>query len=114
MSNIIKGLIILSCLAFVLAIVTALFGFQIAGINPEGFSRTCTNSAVLAIAFSVYLKKDGKKTAGWDGLRFLALTKAEMGKHGEEVNPAPDLFKTVCAREGQIFKFEKWFNESGE
>ena len=62
MSNIIKALIILACLAFVLAIIEALFGFFIIGVRPEGFSRACTNLLLIAIALTVCLKKEPKES----------------------------------------------------
>ncbi len=54
MEMIIKGLIGLSALAFVLAVIgAAVLSGPILGIHPEGFSRACTNLALLAIALSV-------------------------------------------------------------
>ena len=61
MSNIIKALIILACLAFVMAIIEVLFSFHILGIQAEGFSRACTNLLLIAIALSVCLKKEPKE-----------------------------------------------------
>ncbi|MCR4341601.1 MAG: hypothetical protein NUW01_17130 [Gemmatimonadaceae bacterium] len=49
MDNLGKGLTALAALAFALAIVTAFMG-DIMGISPEGFSRACSNLALLAIA----------------------------------------------------------------
>ncbi len=54
MEMIIKGLIGLSALAFVLAVIgAAVLSGPILGIHAEGFSRACTNLALLAIALSV-------------------------------------------------------------
>lgn len=56
MEMIIKGLIGLSALAFVLAVIgAAVHSGPILRITPEGFSRACTNLALLAIALSVTL-----------------------------------------------------------
>ena len=48
-------LICLSALGFILAIITSFVG-PIAGVTPEGFSRGCTNLALIAIALSVCCK----------------------------------------------------------
>lgn len=48
-------LICLSALGFVLAIISAFVG-PIAGVTAEGFSRGCTNLALIAIALSVCCK----------------------------------------------------------
>lgn len=52
MDNLGKGLTALAALAFALAVVTAFTG-NIMGISPEGFSRACSNLALLAIASAV-------------------------------------------------------------
>jgi hypothetical protein len=52
MSVLNKLLIAGAMVAFVLAVVAAYAG-TIAGVSPEGFSRACTNLALLAIALSV-------------------------------------------------------------
>jgi len=62
MSNIVNALIILACLAFVLAIIEALFGFRIIGLQPEGLSRACTNLALIAIALTVCLENKPKES----------------------------------------------------
>lgn len=49
MDNVPKALAALAALAFALAVVSASIG-PIMGIQPEGFSRACTNLALLAIA----------------------------------------------------------------
>ena len=49
MDNLPKALTALAALAFALAVVSAFTG-AIMGIQPEGFSRACTNLALLAIA----------------------------------------------------------------
>ena len=56
MSKIMIGLIILAGLAFVFAVLGALFSFNILGIQAEGFSRACSNLALLAIALAVCVK----------------------------------------------------------
>jgi hypothetical protein len=57
MANIMKGLIALSGLAFVLAVVSSLFHFNIMMVGPEGFSRACSNLALIAIALAVCFEK---------------------------------------------------------
>ncbi len=52
MSNAMKGLIGLSGLAFLLAII-AIFTGPIMGVAPESFSRACSNLALIAIALTV-------------------------------------------------------------
>lgn len=52
MDNLGKGLTALAALAFALAVVTAFMG-DIMGISAEGFSRACSNLALLAIASAV-------------------------------------------------------------
>ena len=52
-------LILLSALGFILAIIAAFSG-SIANISPEGFSRVCSNLALIAIAVGVWLKDEGK------------------------------------------------------
>jgi hypothetical protein len=44
-----KVLVALAGLAFILAVVTNFRG-GLSGVSPEGFSRACTNLALLAIA----------------------------------------------------------------
>lgn len=56
MANAIKALIIFSGMAFVLAVIETVFTLTIIGITAEGFSRACTNLALIAIALSVCLK----------------------------------------------------------
>jgi len=53
MATVTRVLIGLSALSFVVAVVTALSGVSILGAHPEGFSRACSNLALLAIALSV-------------------------------------------------------------
>ena len=59
MSNMMIGLIIFSGVAFVLAVIGALFNFNILSVSPEGFSRACSNLALIAIALAVCIKKKG-------------------------------------------------------
>lgn len=49
MRNLAKVFVGLAALAFVLAIVTAFTG-RLMHVHPEGFSRACSNLALLAIA----------------------------------------------------------------
>ena len=58
MQNLISVLIGLAALAFVLAVVAAIFNFGIINVGAEGFSRASTNLALLAIALSLV---SGKK-----------------------------------------------------
>jgi hypothetical protein len=58
MSNIMKGLVILSALGFVLAVAGSLIQINILGIPPEAFSRACSNLALVAIAMAVCFKKE--------------------------------------------------------
>lgn len=55
MSGIAKLLIIASVVGFVLAVVAAYAG-KIVGVSAEGFSRACTNLALVAIALGVSWK----------------------------------------------------------
>ena len=50
-------LIGLSAIAFLLAVFGVLVSGSIMGIPPEGFSRACTNLALLGIAVSVCCPK---------------------------------------------------------
>ncbi len=54
-----KLLIALAALAFLLAVVTALLGIPIVGVVPEGFSRACTNLALLAIGVRFCFAEQG-------------------------------------------------------
>jgi hypothetical protein len=54
-------LIALSALGFVIAVVGALLGLSIMGVAPEGFSRACTNLALIAIALVLVSER---KSAG--------------------------------------------------
>jgi hypothetical protein len=54
-------LIALSALGFVLAVVGSQVSWILFGVTSEGYSRACTNLALLAIAL---LMISGKKSAG--------------------------------------------------
>lgn len=56
MQNVLVGLVGLSGLAFLLAVAGGGLGTTIGGIAPEGFSRACTNLALIAIALAVCFK----------------------------------------------------------
>ncbi len=56
-------LICLSALGFVLAVIAAIIG-PILGIPAEGFSRACSNLALIAIGLFLYRKCEGKDKAG--------------------------------------------------
>ena len=49
MKNLVWVLALLSALSFVLAVVGALTGTWVLGVGPEGYSRACSNLALLAI-----------------------------------------------------------------
>ena len=51
--NVLIALVGLSGLSFVLAAGSVLLRTPIAGVAPEGFSRACTNLALIAIALAV-------------------------------------------------------------
>ena len=56
MTNLPKAFTLLAVLAFLLAIVANFVG-PIAGTSAEGFSRACTNLALLAIAINAVLER---------------------------------------------------------
>lgn len=60
MSNILKGIVALAVLAFILAVIGALFNFSIIRIPPEAFSRACNNLSLIAIAMAVCFKENAK------------------------------------------------------
>ncbi len=57
MQNLIKVMVGLAALAFLLAVAGALNLFSLMDLQPECFSRACTNLALLSIAFSLVLKE---------------------------------------------------------
>ncbi len=61
MRNLTIILICLSALGFLLAIISAYTG-TITGIQAEGFSRGCTNLALIAIALGLWAKEGGKES----------------------------------------------------
>jgi hypothetical protein len=61
MSIIVKGIVLLSILAFVLAVIGAIFGAFIVGISPEAFSRASNNLVLIAIALMIGFKIDFKQ-----------------------------------------------------
>ncbi|MFQ5720634.1 MAG: hypothetical protein ACE5IK_13930 [Acidobacteriota bacterium] len=60
MQALIKGLVGLSALAFLLAVVASLFTGDLAGIPPESFSRACSNLALVSIALTLGFSKGGR------------------------------------------------------
>ena len=58
------ALICLSALGFVLAVIAVIIGGPILGVPAEGFSRACSNLALIAIALCVCCKCEGKDKAG--------------------------------------------------
>ena len=49
--------IILSAIAYVLAMIANIAGTPIMGVHPEGFSRASTNISLIVIAVGVWFKK---------------------------------------------------------
>ncbi len=58
MRKLTRALISLSVVGFVLAVVGSFMRAAILGIGPEGFSRGCTNLALIAIALLLALDKE--------------------------------------------------------
>jgi len=58
MSSIAKPFVVLSLVAFLIAVVAAWMG-AIAGIGAEAYSRACTNLALMAIAIVLVFKDEG-------------------------------------------------------
>lgn len=56
MANLIKILIGFSILAFIIAVLEALFHFQIFNVGPEGYSRACNNLILIAIGLALISK----------------------------------------------------------
>ena len=63
MRNLAMILIGLSVLGFLLAVVSNLFAGPIIGVPAEGFSRGCSNLALIAIALAVWFKKERQGSA---------------------------------------------------
>jgi len=57
MRNLITIIICFSVLGFIFAVISVFTG-PIAGVPAEGFSRGCTNLALIAIALTVCFKKN--------------------------------------------------------
>ena len=57
MQKLAQVLVALSVLAFILAMVAALFITPLMHVSAEGYSRACTNLALIAIALSFCFKK---------------------------------------------------------
>jgi hypothetical protein len=53
MSSVAKLLIGVSALCFAIAVIIALLGVTLIGVPAEGFSRACSNAALISIALSV-------------------------------------------------------------
>jgi len=62
MRNIAILLIGLSVLGFLLAVISTLVTGSIMGVTPEGFSRGCTNLALIAIALAVWFRESEKES----------------------------------------------------
>ena len=57
MRTLTQVLIALSVLGFILAVIGSLLPGEILNIESEGYSRACTNLALIAIALSVCFKE---------------------------------------------------------
>ncbi len=60
MLNLMKVLVVLAALAFVIALIGSLTGFFFLNVSPEGYSRACTNLALIAIALKFAFIADKK------------------------------------------------------
>lgn len=58
MTGLAKGLIMLSVIAFAMAVLVKLFTGDFIGVQAEGYSRACSNLALLAIALGVAWKPE--------------------------------------------------------
>jgi len=92
MSNILRALIALSCIAFILAVLGSIFTFSLI-TSPEGYSRACKNLALISIALAVCLK-NGDKIMASDSAPLevgnaLSLAKIPVGTqiHNIEIKP---------------------------
>jgi hypothetical protein len=60
-ANLTKVLVVLAAIGFIMAVITAITGVRLVGVSPEGYSRACSNLALLAIAMQlVFSKGTGK------------------------------------------------------
>jgi hypothetical protein len=57
MRNLAIVLIGLSAVGFLLAVIAVAMSTSIVGVTPEGFSRGCSNLALIAIALAVWFGK---------------------------------------------------------
>ena len=53
-------LAILSALSFLMAVIGSLSGWWLLGVGPEGYSRACTNLALLAVVLLLVEHKGHK------------------------------------------------------
>ena len=60
MRNVAIAAIGVSVLAFLIAVTLGLIGGALMNVGPEGFSRACTNLALIAIALGAWFKDSGK------------------------------------------------------
>ena len=60
MPHILKALVALSVIAFIIAVFGSIFGFDLLGVDPEGYSRACNNIILIAIALAVCFKPENK------------------------------------------------------
>jgi hypothetical protein len=59
MRLLVRILIAAASIAFVLAIVGAIWNFRMLNVAPEGYSRACTNVALIAIALILAYRERG-------------------------------------------------------
>ena len=63
MRNVAMILIGLSVIGFVLAVISNLLAGSVMGVSAEGFSRGCSNLALIAIALAVWFKGESQESA---------------------------------------------------
>jgi hypothetical protein len=56
MYHLLKALVVLSVIAFFIAVFGSVFNFDFLGVDPEGYSRACNNIVLIAIALAVCFK----------------------------------------------------------
>ena len=57
MQYLVKVLIALAAVAFIIAVMGSVFGFDFIGVDPEGYSRAANNLTLIAIALALVFKK---------------------------------------------------------
>ena len=59
MSGIAKTFVVLSLVAFIVAVLGGFYVGSILGVGAEAYSRACTNLALMAIAIVMVFKEEG-------------------------------------------------------